>query len=238
MYSGNGGRGKIGFSGQYAKLMGLLGGQCIESPHIQIYIYHTLVSIPLHKSCQPWPPWWIESIRSQMQTILNRNWIFWKTSLNNTIFLTQEIHRVINSGQGKCVKVEEEVIKGLAIIRFCRSPSNCITLILTRQNIKTITRPYMKMRDLMSSVKDPLGLWVPVVYQTPFACGEVYVGQMGRTITIRQQEHKSHLRLGNIENQLLPTMDGTLITRIVLRTLCSSTNQQIGKTGSLVKWVH
>lgn len=61
----------------------------------------------------------------------------------------------------------------------------------------------MKTRDLMNSVKGPLGLQVPGVYQIPCACEKVYVDQTGQPVTIREQEHKRHLRLGNIDTSAI-----------------------------------
>lgn len=99
-------------------------------------------------------------------------------------FNQNEICRVINRGQSKSVREEE--IKGVAVIPFCGSTSNRMTRILAHHNIKTVTRPFLKIKDLMRLVKDPLGLHVPGVYQIPCACGKVFVGQTGRTITIRE----------------------------------------------------
>lgn len=50
-----------------------------------------------------------------------------------------------------------------------------ITRTLKCQNIKTLTRPYKKIKELMNSVKDPLGLQIPEVYQIPCTGSKVYV---------------------------------------------------------------
>lgn len=92
---------------------------------------------------------------------------------------------------------DEENVKGVATIPFWGSVTNCIAHISWK--VKTLTKPHQKIRDLMGSVKDPLGLQVPGVYQIPWSCGKVYVGQTGRTVTIREQEYKYHLRTGNTD---------------------------------------
>lgn len=66
----------------------------------------------------------------------------------------------------------------MALIPFCRS-SNRITCILVRQNIKTVARLYLKIKELMNPVKDSLGLHIPGVYQIPWTRGNVHVGHTG-----------------------------------------------------------
>ncbi|KAJ4436587.1 hypothetical protein ANN_16620 [Periplaneta americana] len=46
-----------------------------------------------------------------------------------------------------------------------------------------------------SKVKDSQGLRTPGIYKIPCECGEVYIGQTGRTIEDRIKEHKRNLRL-------------------------------------------
>lgn len=81
----------------------------------------------------------------------------------------------------------------------CGVVTNRITWVLQRKNIRTITRPIQRIRDLMGSVKDPVGLRVPGVHQVPCSCGTVYIRQTGRMVAIREQECKRHLRLGNLD---------------------------------------
>lgn len=55
----------------------------------------------------------------------------------------------------------------------------------------------------MRSVKDPLGLNVPEVYKIPYMCGAWYIGQTGRIVNIRANEHQRHVRFGNTEKSAL-----------------------------------
>lgn len=78
-------------------------------------------------------------------------------------------------------KNEDDVIRGVAIVSFCNTITNCLTCLLQRRKIKMVLRPPLKMKHLMKSVQDPLGLHVPGVYKALCDCGVSYVGQAGRT---------------------------------------------------------
>jgi hypothetical protein len=52
---------------------------------------------------------------------------------------------------------------------------------------------------MLRSVKDDLGLKVPVVYRIPCECRKVYVGQTGRSIETTCKEHTRHIRLDQPE---------------------------------------
>lgn len=72
-----------------------------------------------------------------------------------------------------------------------------------------------------------LELQDPGVYQIPFACGKVYVGQTGQTIVLREQKHKCHLRLGNIDKPAI-AYHGWQTGHKILRTLLSFIDPEIG----------
>jgi len=46
-------------------------------------------------------------------------------------------------------------------------------------------------------VKEDLGLWTAEVYSIVCECGQVYIGQTGRSLETRIKEHYLHIRLGN-----------------------------------------
>jgi hypothetical protein len=46
-------------------------------------------------------------------------------------------------------------------------------------------------------VKDDLGLKTPGVYSIPCECGQVYIGQTGRSINTRIKEHHRYIRLAH-----------------------------------------
>jgi hypothetical protein len=67
--------------------------------------------------------------------------------------------------------------------------------LLARYNIKTVHQPARKTNTMLRPVKDSLEWNVPGIYRIPCECGKVYVGQTGRTITVRCKEREHHIRL-------------------------------------------
>jgi hypothetical protein len=64
-------------------------------------------------------------------------------------------------------------------------------------NIISGPSTFQKKKNIhvLRPVKDDLGLKVPGVYRIPCECGEVYVGQTGRSMEARCKQHMRHIRL-------------------------------------------
>jgi hypothetical protein len=56
-------------------------------------------------------------------------------------------------------------------------PTNCISSMLTRHNIKTVGLLPKKAASFLWPIKDGLGLKTPCIYSIPCKCGKVYIGQ-------------------------------------------------------------
>ncbi|XP_046394991.1 uncharacterized protein LOC124162482 [Ischnura elegans] len=96
-------------------------------------------------------------------------------------------------------KEEGEKPLAFAGLPFVSTVSCKIARILKRHDIKAYFRPPAKLRNQLVTAKDPCGLMTPGVYQIPCECGQVYVGETGRTIATRMKEHQRHFRLGQPE---------------------------------------
>jgi hypothetical protein len=68
---------------------------------------------------------------------------------------------------------------------------------LAKHNIKCVDLLHRKITSLLHLVKDDLGLRNPGVYSIPCQCGQMYIGQTGRSIETRIKEHHQHTRLGH-----------------------------------------
>jgi hypothetical protein len=68
---------------------------------------------------------------------------------------------------------------------------------LSRHNIKSVGLPLRKISSFLRPLKDDLGLKTPGVYSIPCECGQVYIGQTGRSIDTRIKEHHWHIRLAH-----------------------------------------
>jgi len=65
--------------------------------------------------------------------------------------------------------------------------------LLAKHNIRTIHIAARKKIHMLRSAKDGMGLKVPGIYCIPCKCGNVCIGQTGRTIETRCKEHVRHL---------------------------------------------
>jgi len=66
---------------------------------------------------------------------------------------------------------------------------------LAKHNIKSVAIPSRKISSYLPPVKDAIDLKTPGVYTIPCECGNVYIGQSGRSIQQRITEHERHIRL-------------------------------------------
>jgi hypothetical protein len=72
---------------------------------------------------------------------------------------------------------------------------NRISRVLAQHDIKSVGLPPRKISSFLRPVKDDLGLRTPGVYSTPCECGQVYIGQTGRSVDTRLKELQRHIRL-------------------------------------------
>jgi hypothetical protein len=76
---------------------------------------------------------------------------------------------------------------------------------LSRHNIKPVGLPLRKIASFLQPVKDDLGLKTPGAYSIPCECGQVYIGQTGRSIDTRIKEHHRHIRLAHPHKSAIAT---------------------------------
>lgn len=92
------------------------------------------------------------------------------------------------------------------VLPFFGQISKTIELMLKKFNIHTIFRIPFKMDSIVNLCKDPLDSFERggVVYKiTCRICGKNYVGQTGRLLNTRIEEHKSDVRLGRCYKSVL-----------------------------------
>jgi hypothetical protein len=70
-------------------------------------------------------------------------------------------------------------------------------------NIKSVGLPPRKISSFIQLVKDDLGLRTPGVYSIPCECGQVYIGQIGRSTDIRFKEHQRHIYLEHLDKSAM-----------------------------------
>lgn len=92
---------------------------------------------------------------------------------------------------------------GIAVVPYCSTATSHLTMLLRRRSIKSVSRPPRKIKQMMWSPKDSLGLGVPGIYMIPCSCGLCHTGQTRRSVSIRRTEHQRELQWGNIEKSAL-----------------------------------
>ena len=60
---------------------------------------------------------------------------------------------------------------------------------------KSVALPHRKIASYLLPFKEAIGLSTPGIYSIPCECGSVYIGQSGRTIQHRINEHSRHTKL-------------------------------------------
>jgi hypothetical protein len=87
----------------------------------------------------------------------------------------------------------------VAILPYDQTTYGHICRMLGKQNIRSVGWPLRKTSSFLCPVKDDLELRSPGVYSIPCECGQVYLGQTGRSIKTKIEEHHWHIWLGHPE---------------------------------------
>ncbi|XP_071450011.1 uncharacterized protein [Hetaerina americana] len=101
--------------------------------------------------------------------------------------------------QARTMKEEKEKPIARAYLPYVAS----ISRIVARHKIEVIHKPPGKIRNVLVRAMDPICLKTPGIYQGPCTCGDLHIGETGRTIETRLKEHKRHLRLGQLKKSAI-----------------------------------
>ncbi|CAK9823993.1 hypothetical protein ANTRET_LOCUS2231 [Anthophora retusa] len=87
-----------------------------------------------------------------------------------------------------------------AFLPYIKGTTDRIARILKESKIKTIFTPHTKIKQILTTPKDPFPrLSSSGVYKIPCTCGKVYIGETGRSVTTRLKEHERCTRLGYVQ---------------------------------------
>jgi hypothetical protein len=104
----------------------------------------------------------------------------------------------------------------VAFLPYVGTTFNRISRLLSR-HIKSVGLPPKKIPGFLRPVKDDLGLKTPGVYSEPCECGQVHIGQTGRSIGTRVKEHQRHIRLQHPDKSAVAEHSINLDHRIQLQ---------------------
>ncbi|XP_015126351.1 uncharacterized protein LOC107047936 [Diachasma alloeum] len=115
-------------------------------------------------------------------------------AFSNNGYKMQQIRRIKNRLQNNLSAPQEESRpeenqerSKVAILPYLRGTRDRMGKILGKHNIRTIFQPPKKIGQLLRSAKDPRPpLSAPGVYEIPCSYGKVYIGEIGRKISVDQ----------------------------------------------------
>ena len=102
----------------------------------------------------------------------------------------------ITKASSKSLTLEEQTKEDdtlpMAFLPYVKGTTDRIGRLLARVNIKTVYKPCRKIGEMLASVKDIVHLEGKGVYEVPCNdCTRTYIGQTGRKISIRLNEHRN-----------------------------------------------
>jgi Reverse transcriptase (RNA-dependent DNA polymerase) len=105
-------------------------------------------------------------------------------------FPNRLIHKALHRQPSHKPKEEKEEPRALAFLPYVEGTTDRISKLLANENIKTIFSTDRKIGDLLRSCKDHINLEGRGVYEIPCGgCHKTYIGQTGRNMSARSQEH-------------------------------------------------
>jgi hypothetical protein len=73
----------------------------------------------------------------------------------------------------------------VTLLPYVQTTYGRLSKLLARHNTKSVGLPPRKISSFLHPVKDDLGFRTPGMYRIPCECGQVYIGQTGRSIDTR-----------------------------------------------------
>jgi hypothetical protein len=148
-----------------------------------------------------------ESLHSELE--------FLRTTFRQNGYSDQQIRRALN----KPARVASTPDKpdSIAFLPYVGTTFNLISRLLSRHNIKSVGLPPKRIPGFLRPGKDDLGLKTPGVYSVSYECGQVYIGQTGRSIETRVKDHQRHIRLQHPEKSTVAEHSINLDHRIQLQ---------------------
>jgi hypothetical protein len=118
---------------------------------------------------------------------------FLRTTFRQNGYSDRQMRRALNPPVR--VTLTPEKPASVAFLPYVSTTFNRIRRLLSRHKIKFVGLPPKKIPSFLRPVKDDLGLKTPGMYSVPCECGQVYIGQTGRSIETRVDEHQRHIHL-------------------------------------------
>ena len=112
--------------------------------------------------------------------------------------ISRNILKITHKDNRNNSKDTEEIIsQKKAFLPYMKGTTDKIGNILRKFDVKAIFKPQNQVRHLLGNAKDRTPLQIEGVYEIPCGtCDKKYIGETGRTVKTRLEEHKRAIRLG------------------------------------------
>jgi hypothetical protein len=127
------------------------------------------------------------------QNSLHSELDYLRTTFRESGYSDRQIRWALNPSES--VAPPPEVPASVAFLPYVSTNFNRIGRLLSRHNIKSVGLPPKKIPSFLRPVRYYLELNTPGLYSAPCECGQVYIGQTGRSIQTTIKEHQCHIRL-------------------------------------------
>jgi hypothetical protein len=132
-----------------------------------------------------------------------------------TVHSDRQIRQVFSPSARVAPALEKPVL--VTFLPYMSMTFNCISRLLSRHNIKSVSLLLKKIPSFLRPVKDDLGLKTPGVYSAPCKCGQVCIGQTSCSIETRVKEHQHNIRLEHPDKSAMAKWNINLGHRIHLQ---------------------
>jgi hypothetical protein len=119
---------------------------------------------------------------------------FLKTTFRENEYSLEQIQRAQNSTVRTCKSNDKPT--SVALLPYVQTYSR-ISRMLAKHNIMSVRLPLRKISSFLRPVKDDLRLRTPVCISISCECGQVYIGQTGKSIEARIKEHHQQICRGH-----------------------------------------
>ena len=177
----------------YRKLDGSLGHKVYRKPtHTNLYLQQNSHHHPAHKLSV------LTSLTHRAITLCDQDSLPHEMDFLTEVFKMngyspQQIQRAMNPATATTKK--EDKYTGTAYLPYTQTTFGKLSRMLAKHKIKTVAIPHKKIANYLPPVKDEIGMRTPGIYRIPCECGCVYIGQSGRTIQQRINEHSRYVKL-------------------------------------------
>src|SRR5215469_1292483 len=177
----------------YRKTDGALGHKVYRKPtHTNLYLQQSSHHHPANKHSV------LTSLTHRAITLCDQDSLPHELDFLTSVFKmngysSQQIQRAMEPTNPTTKKEDKPI--STACLPYTQTTFGRLSRMLAKHNIKSVALPPRNIVSYLPPFKEAIGLRTPGIYSIPCECGSAYIGQSGRTIQHRINEHRRHIQL-------------------------------------------